>query len=311
MTGRDIRRAAMGAGVLVTGLMLAGKLGAWWITGSAAILSDAAESVVHVLATGVAAFSLWYSEQAPDRRHPYGHGKIAYFSAGFEGALIGVAALGIFYAALRALILGPQLQEIGLGILITAILAAINGLLGFSLLLVGRRHHSLVLRANGMHVLTDMWTSLGVVIGVALVWATGWLWLDPVVAAVMGANILYTAVKLLRGAFNGLLDQADPEVSGRIIACLNSAVAGGDMEGFHQLRHRQADNILWIEFHAFLPGNMGVAAAHDHVTRVERALAALFPETTTYITTHIEPAHLHDDHPDGHEAPEDPLAAGG
>ncbi len=310
MTGHGIRRAAMGASMLIAGLMLAGKLGAWWITGSAAILSDAAESVVHVLATGIAAFSLWYSEQAPDRRHPYGHGKIAYFSAGFEGALIGVAALAIFYTAIRALILGPKLEAIGLGILITAVLGAINGVLGLSLVLVGRRQQSLVLRANGMHVLTDMWTSLGVVIGVALVWATGWLWLDPVVALIMGANILHTAVSLLRGAFNGLLDQASPETTARIIAYLNEAVKNGEMDGFHQLRHRQSDNILWIEFHALVPGGLSTSVAHDHVTRLEKGLTALFSGTTTYITTHIEPTHRHDTHPDGHEAPEDPLADG-
>ena len=305
----DVKTAAMAASLAVTALMLVGKTAAWHVTGSAAILSDAMESVVHVLATGVAALSLWYGQQAPDRRHPYGHGKIAYFSAGFEGALIGVAALGIFYAALHELYAGPQISRIGVGLLVTAALAAVNGVLGLSLVRVGRRHHSAVLVANGLHVLTDMWTSLGVVIGVGLVWVTGWLWVDPVVAMLAGANILYTAASLLRGAFNGLLDQASPEASELLVGRLQAAVDRGEVDGFHQLRHREADNVRWIEVHVLAPGDLSLETAHGRVTRLEDDLRALFPQGQTYITTHLEPTHAHGDHPDGHEAPEDPLDA--
>ena len=305
----DVKTAAMAASLAVTALMLVGKTAAWHVTGSAAILSDAMESVVHVLATGVAALSLWYGQQAPDRRHPYGHGKIAYFSAGFEGALIGVAALGIFYAAVRALVLGPELSQIGVGLLVTAALAAVNGVLGLSLVRVGRRSHSGILVANGLHVLTDMWTSLGVVLGVGLVWVTGWLWVDPVVAMLAGANILYTAVSLLRGAFNGLLDQASPEASELLVRRLQAAVGRGEVDGFHQLRHREADNVRWIEVHVLMPGDLPLETAHGRITCLEDELRALFPRGQTYITTHLEPTHAHGDHPDGPEAPEDPLDA--
>jgi len=303
----DVKTAAMAASLAVTVLMLVGKTAAWHVTGSAAILSDAMESVVHVMATGVAAVSLWYGQQAPDRRHPYGHGKIAYFSAGFEGALIGVAALGIFYTALRALVLGPELSQIGVGLLVTAVLAAVNGVLGAALVAVGRRRNALVLVANGTHVLTDMWTSVGVVAGVALVWLTGWLWIDPVVAMLAGANILYSAVSLLRGAFNGLLDQASPGDSELLVRRLQEAVGRGEVDGFHQLRHREADSVRWIEVHVLLPGDLPLETAHRRITRLEDDLRALFPRGQTYITTHLEPTHAHDDHPDGHEAPEAPL----
>jgi cation diffusion facilitator family transporter len=220
----NMRVIAMGTSLAVAVLMLIGKLTAYFITGSTAILSDAAESVIHIAASGVAAFSLWYSMQAPDRKHPYGHGKIVYFSAGFEGALIGVAALSIAYLAIRALIAGVELTELHIGLLITGFLAAINGLLGLFLIRVGKRNNSLVLVANGQHVLTDMWSSAGVLAGVGIVWLTGITWLDPVAALLVAANILYASYALIRNAFQGLLDQADPVATQRILSCLQKMV---------------------------------------------------------------------------------------
>ena len=153
--------------------MLAGKWTAYAITGSTAILADAAESIVHLAATSFAALSLWYSTRPADADHPYGHGKIAFFSAGFEGALILVASLAILWTAILSFVTGPQLANLGVGVVITAALGLINLGLGLLLIHVGKKHNALVLIANGQHVLSDMWTSLGVAGGVLLVWWTG------------------------------------------------------------------------------------------------------------------------------------------
>ncbi len=303
----EIRRTAMTISLLFAVVMLVGKLTAYCITGSSAILSDAAESVVHILASGIAAFSLWYSMQAPDKQHPYGHGKIVYFSAGFEGALIGVAALSIYYLAGRALFYGPELAELHLGLIITALLAALNGALGFFLVYIGKRHDSLVLTANGKHVLTDMWTSIGVVVGVGVVWLTGIAWLDPVMAVIVATNILITALALVKNAFQGLLDQAAPENTDRLLLCLRRCITEGHVKGFHQLRHRQTEGVIWIEMHLLVPADMSTGDAHTHVTKVEEAVRALFPEKNVQITSHIEPDQHQTAHPEGHAGLEDPL----
>lgn len=195
----------MSASLAVAVVMLVGKLTAYALTGSAAIFSDALESVIHLVATAIAGFSLWYAAQPPDPNHPYGHGKIAYFSSGLEGALILLAAVAIGYEAIQALVEGPSLENLGVGLAITAALGLVNLVLGLSLIRVGRRTNALVLVANGHHVLTDMWTSLGVLVGVGLVLVTGLEWLDPVVAILVGANILWTSVRLMREAYGGLM----------------------------------------------------------------------------------------------------------
>lgn len=304
---RDVTSVAMRLSLLTAVLMLVGKLGAWFITGSTAILSDAAESVVHIFATGVAALSLWYARQPADQNHPYGHGKIAYFSVGFEGAFILVAAVYIVYEGARALILGPELQQLDLGLLITLSLALVNAALGFFLVYQGNRHNAMILVANGKHVLTDMWTSVGVVVGVGLVWATDLLWLDPVVAIIVGLNILYTAAGLIYRGVHGLLDAADPHQTRELVARLDQAKADGEIIDFHQLRYRRSDNVMWIEVHVLMPEQMAVRDAHARISRVEEALRALFPESRVHVTTHMEPDPHELAHPAGHTAP-DPLS---
>jgi len=271
-------------------LMLAGKLSAFFLTGSSAILSDAAESVIHLAATAVATFSLWY-----------------FFSAGFEGGLILIAAGYIIWTGVAALIQGPELHRLGTGLVITGALALINLALGLTLIRVGRNHGSVVLIANGKHVLTDMWTSLAVLIGVSVVWATDLVWLDPVVAIAAGLNIVASAVGLMRRAYGGLLDEADPAVTQRIAECLEKAKEQGRVEGYHQLRHREVDAVLWVELHMLLPSDMPVDEAHGRVTEVERSITDLFPGLTVHLTTHIEPTSHTDHHPAGHPDLPDPL----
>lgn len=304
---RDPRKAVMVASLLVALLMLAGKITAYVITGSAAIYSDAAESVIHLLATGFAAFSLWYAVRPPDAGHPYGHGKIAYVASGFEGALIFVAAGSILYSATQALILGPELRKLGSGLLIIAGLMLVNLLLGAALVRTGKRHNSLVLVSNGKHVLTDMWTSLGVLVGVALVWLTDVLWLDPVVAILLALNIAWTGIRLMKQAMEGLMERVDEEASQTILTELDAAVARGLIDGYHQVRHRRVNDQVWVEYHVQFGGNISLAEAHDRAHRVEDTLKALFPKDEVTVTAHLEPEAHEEAHPEGHREPVDPL----
>jgi cation diffusion facilitator family transporter len=296
----------MRASLLVAVLMLVGKLGAYWVTGSAAILSDAAESVVHGFATGIAAISLWYAHRPADRQHPYGHGKIAFFSAGFEGALIFAAAAFIFYSSILSLIRGPELQQLGIGIAITGALGLVNLALGLALVTIGKKHNALILVANGKHVLTDMWTSLGVVIGVGIVWVTDILWLDPVIAMLVATNILVSGTALMLRAYHGLLDEADRDQTQTLMACLEEAVESGEISAYHQLRHRQTNDVMWVELHMLQPGEMPLDEAHRKVTVVEERLRDAFPAYRVHVTTHIEPAAHDRAHPQGHPGLADP-----
>ena len=292
------RTRAMRLSLAVAVLMLVGKLFAYVLTGSTAILSDALESVIHLAATGVAALSLWYAAQPPDARHPYGHGKIAYFSSGFEGALILLAGGGIVWAGIEALVTGPELQRLGLGLLITGGLGAVNLALGLYLIRTGQRENALVLVANGQHVLTDMWTSLGVLVGVGLVWLTGLTWLDPAVAILLGLNITWTAFTLLRAAYRGLMERVDPVETERVLTTLEAARAAGQIEGYHHVRHRRVNDQVWVEAHLLLPDDLPLDDAHRRATEVEADLHRLFPRDTVQVTSHLEPASH--EHPDAH-----------
>ena len=298
------QRYAMTASLAIAVLMLVGKGAAWALTGSTAILSDALESVVHLGATAMAGFSLWYAAQPPDRRHPYGHGKIAYFSSGIEGALILVAAVGIVWTATVDLIRGPEVQQIGIGVLITAVLGAINAALGLTLVRVGRRTNALVLVSNGHHVLTDMWTSLGVLAGIALVWLTDLVWIDPVVAILVGLNILWTSGSLMREAYSGLMETADLDETDRVMETLDDAVAEGLIEGYHHVRHRRVNDQVWIEQHLLLPDELLLPEAHERATAVEVRQRAIFPDSRVQVTSHLEPG----SHEHAQGAPHDAVA---
>ncbi len=283
-------------------VMLVGKTAAAVITGSTAILSDAVESGIHLFATGIAAFGLWYAAQPPDPEHPYGHGKIAYFASAFEGALILVAALAIIVIAVGDLIRGPEIEQIGLGLLITGGLAAVSGVLGYWLVNVGRRTNALVLVANGQHVLTDMITRVVVVVGVALVWMTGLVWLDPVVGILVGVNILWTASRLIRRSYDGLMERADTEATQHIADILQAAVKDGSVSGWHQLRHRHVNDRVWIEFHLLFPPALTITEAHDTATEIEQAILSLFDGFDVSVTSHLEPD-THE-HPSGTHEPD-------
>lgn len=295
----------MGLSLGASALMLGGKLTAYFLTSSAAVFSDACESMVHGVATTLAAFSLWYADQPADNRYPYGHGKIVYFSAGFEGALILVAALAVVYTSSSVWVRGPAVEHMGWGVGITAGLGLINLGLGWLLISVGKRHHALVLVANGKHVLSDMWTSLGAVIGLGLVWITGLDWIDPLTGLLIGGQILYTAVTLLKGAYFGLMDRASPEITGKLVEALEAAVEAYGLVGFHQLRYRHSNDQVWIEVHLLVPGTMTTEAAHRVASATEARLRAALPDSSVWVTSHVEPADHGRAHPEGHES--DPI----
>lgn len=269
------------------------KIYAFYITQSAAILSDAAESVVHVFAVAFAAYSLWLSTKPADKTHLYGHDRISFFSAGFEGAMIVMAAIYIIYEAVMKWIHGLYLENIEAGTSFIVVATVVNGLLGWYLVRKGRKNNSLILVANGKHVLTDSWTSLGVIVGLVLTMITGWLPFDPIVAILVALNILWSGGKLMRQSVGGLMDEADPEVHDKITSILEQETSKHSII-FHDVRHRNAGNKLHIEFHLLFHKDLTIYEAHEKATLIEQVIARSFP-VVTEITTHLEPIEGHNE----------------
>ncbi len=280
---------SLGTGVV----MLVLKWGAFAVTGSSAILSDAAESVVHIIAVCFAAYSLRLTDKPADEDHPYGHAKISFFSAGFEGAMIVVAALYIIYTAVARWLGGLTLENLGWGTGLTALASAINGALGGYLLWLGRKRRSLILEANGKHVLTDVWTSLGVVLALVLTYFTGWLPWDPICAILLALNILWSGYGLMRQSLGGLMDTADPAVNKRLTALLREQTAKHGIE-FHGLRHRNTGDRYWVEVHLLFPEACSLSEAHAIATEIEEVVGRGV-EPGAHVTTHLEPADGHDE----------------
>jgi cation diffusion facilitator family transporter len=264
---------------------------AYIITNSAAILSDAAESVVHVMAVAFAAFSLWLSIQPADKSHTYGHDKISFFSAGVEGLLIVIAAFYIIYEATAKWIAGLHLENLDTGILYVAAAGLINGGLGFYLVRKGKRHKSIILVANGKHVLTDSWTSAGVIVGLLLVMWTGWLPFDPILAFIVALNILWSGGKLVRQSVGGLMDEGDPELDRQIRTVLDAETNTRGLH-YHQLRHRHSGTGVWVELHLLFPTDTSIESAHWQATEIEAAIKANLNVPIT-VTTHLEPIEEH------------------
>src|SRR5438128_5560588 len=244
------------------------KLAAYWYTQSVGLLSDAAESAVNLIAALTALLSLWYSSQPVDRNHTYGHEKIEYFSSGLEGVLIVVAALGIAWYTVRRLVVPQPIQELGVGLAIALVASAINFGVGLWLLRVGRRYYSIVLEADGQHLMTDAWTSVGVVAGLGLVAVTGVEKFDPIIALIVAVNILWTGFGLIRRSVNGLMDHALPvEELAAVRQAIESRLEPGTT--YHALRTRQAAAHRFIDFHLLVPGGTSVESAHRQAVRLE------------------------------------------
>lgn len=284
-----IRLRAGLVSLIVASVLLAAKYQAYRMTGSAAVLSDALESIVNVVAAVFALGGLVFSGRPADRNHPYGHGKIEFFSAAFEGGLIAFASVLVVYGALRSLLRGPEVRQIGLGILIVLGSALVNFGLGVYLLRTGRRHRSLTLVADGQHVLADVWTSGGIVVGLGLVRFTGLAWLDPVVALLVALWLMWTGFKLVRHAAGGLLDEEDPALLNSVLDALQRHLGNGVIR-VHHLRAIRSGRFQHVEAHLVVPEFWTVERAHDLSEEVAaRAMRDLGVEGE--MVFHTDPCH--------------------
>lgn len=262
------------------------KTVAWLLTGSVGLLSDAAESVVNLVAAVVAIGAWHWAAKPADDEHAYGHAKAAYFSAGIEGALIIVAAMTIAVTATDRLLHPRELSDVGIGLAVSIAASGINLLVGLALVRAGRRERSLILEADGKHLLTDVWTSVGVVVGVGAVALTGWERLDGIVAIAVAANIIFTGVLLLRRSGGGLMDRALDADAQRDIQQVFDEFRARGVE-FHALRTRQAGHRAFVSTHVLVPGTWTVQAGHDLAEEVEAALRDRLAYATIF--THVEP----------------------
>ena len=258
---KDKKRAAI-ISLVIGFLMFFLKIFAFVITGSSAILSDAIESIVHIFATSIAFVSLIISLKPPDESHPYGHGKIEYFSAGFEGGLIIVAALSIIFFAVEDLIFGIELEKLDVGAYLIFSASVINLALGLFLIKIGKRTKSLILEADGKHILTDSVTSIAVLISIIIVMLTDFKILDPLIAIFVALNIIVTGYKLVRQSVRGLMQERDYEFLEKLIQALNK-LRRDDFIEIHKLRTWSAGNHHFVDFHLVIPSYYTIEQSHE------------------------------------------------
>ena len=286
MTSPDslLRYAWLSIGAAVATILLKGV--AWQLTGSVGLLSDAIESFVNLAGALMALWMLTVAAVPEDDTHAYGHSKAEYFSSAFEGFLILLAAFSIGYAAFVRLMNPQPLEAVSIGLLVSLAASVINFVVARILMKVGRARNSITLEADARHLMTDVWTSAGVIFGVALVWLTGWLWLDPLLALLVAVNIVWTGWQLMRRSAEGLMDAALPAEQ---IAGLETRLAIYRRQGidFHALRTRQSGSRAFITLHILVPGQWTVQQAHDRVEEIEAEMREAIPGV--HVTAHLEP----------------------
>jgi len=262
------------------------KLLAYQLTGSVGLLSDALESVVNLVGAVMALCMLTLAAQAADEKHAFGHSKAEYFSSAVEGMLIVVAAIGIAYTAIERMLHPRPLEQVGLGLLVSVGASAVNFAVARILMKAGQQHHSITLEADSQHLMTDVWTSVGVIGGVGLVALTGWTVLDPIVALLVSANIVWTGTNLVRRSVDGLMDVVLPEEERALIEGVMAAYRERKV-AFHALRTRQAASRRFISVHMLVPGDWTVHDAHHMAEDFEGDLHAALGDVL--VTTHLEP----------------------
>lgn len=262
------------------------KGAAWWLTGSVGLLSDAIESFVNLAGALMALAMLTLAAMPADDKHAYGHGKAEYFSSAFEGFLILLAAFSIGYTAFERLLNPQPLEAVGVGLAVSVVASIINLLTSRTLMAVGRKYNSITLEADAHHLMTDVWTSAGVIAGVGLVWLTGWLWLDPAIAILVALNIVWTGWQLMQRSASGLMDVAIPADKLAALEALLEQYRGQGLD-FHALRTRQSGSREFITLHVLVPGQWTVKQGHDWAERIELDIARLLPKS--HVTTHLEP----------------------
>ena len=284
-----VRFWAIALSLLVSLGLLAAKFQAYRLTGSTAILSDALESIVNVVAAVFAIGALLFAGRPADRNHPYGHGKMEFLSAAFEGGLIAFAAVLIVYEVVQGLLYGVTLRALDTGLAVVLGAGLVNLALGAYLVRTGRRYDSLTLVADGRHVMADFYTSAGIVVGLLLVRVTGLGWLDPLVAAVVALNLLWTGLRLVRQAAAGLLDEEDPALLGRLLDVLQPHLGQGVIR-IHHLRAIRAGRVHHVDAHLVVPEFWSVERSHELAEHLgERVMKDLGVEGE--MTLHTDPCH--------------------
>lgn len=302
---QDLRRFAW-LSIAAALATIALKSGAWLLTGSVGLLSDAAESTVNLVAAIVALVALTIAARPADDGHQFGHTKAEYFSAAAEGQMILLAAAVIIWSAIQRILHPQPLQNVGVGLAISVVAAAINGAVAWVLIRAGREHRSLTLTADGRHLMTDVWTSAGVVVGVLVVAVTGIDRLDPVVALLVGVNIIITGWRLMHQSFAGLMDAALPAEESAALAEVLTGFTDDDVS-FHGLRTRSSGHRGFAEVHVLVPGDWSVQRSHDLIERIEEALDQQVASVS--LVAHVEPREdprSYDDYPT--EVPVLPIA---
>lgn len=262
------------------------KGGAYVITGSVGLLSDAFESLVNLVSAVVALYALKVAARPADEEHAYGHTKAEYFSSGFEGSLILTAAVGIGVTAIPRLLTPQPLEDVGLGLAISVVASAVNFAVARILIRAGRRYGSISLEADAHHLMTDVWTSAGVLVGVGAAALSGWHRLDPLIALLVAANVVRIGMSLIRRSMLGLLDTALPEDTRQNIIGVLAAYESQGVS-YHALRTRQAGQRRFVSFHVLVPGAWSVQKGHDLLEEIEEQVRALVPNSTVF--THLEP----------------------
>jgi cation diffusion facilitator family transporter len=286
MTGRRSLTRFAWLSIAAAVATIALKSGAYFLTGSVGLLSDAMESMVNLVAAIAALIALSIAARPADDSHHYGHGKAEYFSAAFEGGMILLAATLIVISAVHRLLHPQALQSVGLGLAVTTLATLLHGVVGVLLVRVGRRERSITLEADGKHLLTDVWTSVGVIVGVGVVGLTGIERLDPIIALLVAANIVWTGSRLVSRSASGLMDAALPASE---LALIDEVLDHfrSDTVTFHALRTRESGHHRFVSVHVLVPGEWSVKRGHDLVESLEEELVAVLPDAT--VDTHLEP----------------------
>lgn len=285
---------AAATSVVVSVVLLAVKFTGYYLTGSSAIFSDAMESIVNVVASGVALYALVLAHRPADEEHPYGHGKVEFMSAGFEGGMILLAAAVIVWQTLdRVLVHGDvELEQVGLGLWLTVAACAVNGGVGLFLLRVGRRRGSLTLEADGQHLMSDAVTSIMAIAALGVVAATGWAYADPIAALAMAGYIGWMGVRLLRRSVAGLMDEQDAADEVLMRGILDGHIGPGAKEpricSYHKLRHRHTGRYHWVDFHLVVPAGMDIRRGHQIASAIEWEIEQALGEGND-ATAHLEP----------------------
>lgn len=269
------------------------KTGGFIVTNSTTALSDAAESVIHILAVSFVYYGFLLSTKPADDKHLYGHERVEFLSVGFEGAVILIAGITIIYESINNYLTGYNLQELNMGIYLLSGAALINFLLGRYLLKIGRSENNMIVISNAKHTLTDVWTSLGVVLTLLIIKFTAWDVLDSLVSLGLACFIMYEGFKLLRYSIDGLMDSKNPHIDEKIRSVLDTDLPGS-MSSYHNLRHRTTGNTTWIELHALFEEGVSLKKAHEDATTLERELIdAILGDVI--VTIHLEPEGHHEE----------------